>query len=458
MGLFNPFWLGVGIMAKILFLSPIAAFHLARLFTLPVLLVVMYYVAAFFFKEKLKRKISFLFLTFASGWGWLLADHFKVLDFNVPEAFPITAMYSSAHFEASLGLLLLVFLFSVQAFSDYRLRHSLLAGICALTLLSFHPYHTYTIFGVLGAYMTIELLRQKRLILDHIKHLVIVAVFSLPAIAYYLWALVAIPVKYEHFLQNVTLTPNFFIVAISYGMLLPLALIGVFSILQKKDKAPQDIFLVVWFFSQFALLFLPIKTQIRLAMGLQCAMVLLTIHGIYLLKENALLEKIWLAFFGTMPPFIGKAFACIAFFIFFCLSPVLIFANDFHYYAQANTPLPLYTSQGTHEAILWLNNTPENSVILSTTRTGNLIPAASLRQIFLGHHHETAHWMEKELVFEYFLTIATDEERIMFLRQYGIDYFFFGPEEKKLATFDPSTKSFFEKTFENELVTIFKVK
>jgi hypothetical protein len=89
--IFDPFWLIIGFLAKIFSLSSPLAFHLSRFLLIPVFLITAYYLIAFFFEKKIKRKICFIFLVFASGLGWLWGS-FSLgvstpIDLWVPEAF-----------------------------------------------------------------------------------------------------------------------------------------------------------------------------------------------------------------------------------------------------------------------------------------------------------------------------------------------------------------------------------
>ena len=63
--IFDPFWLLIGLFAKAFSLSAFLAFQLSRFLLIPVLLFVSYYLIAFFFQEKIKRKICFVLLVFS---------------------------------------------------------------------------------------------------------------------------------------------------------------------------------------------------------------------------------------------------------------------------------------------------------------------------------------------------------------------------------------------------------
>lgn len=456
---FNIFWLVVGFFAKVFNLPSFLALQIVRFLLIPVFLVVAYYFTSFFFQEEFKRKLCFIFLVFASGWGWIFIEtpgsySWRILDLFVPEAFTLTTLYTAPHFIASLSLIILIFLFSIKAFSDYKLKYSLLAGALTLLLFSFHPYHIYTIFGVLFSFIVTDMIIEKRIKISYLKHCLIIILFSLPPVLYYVWLLFNVPVVYQHFLQNITLTPPLYVVLISYGLLIPLSLIGIISILDKKNIKKHEIFLIVWFFTQFTLLYLPIKTQIRLAEGLQFAVATLAVFGIIYLKDYT--PGFILKLYSSTPKLAGKIVFIYFFIILFCVSSLNTIYTDFALYMLQDKRF--YTSKSEYEAMVWLKDTPNDSIILSGGFMGNVIPAFSARQIFLGHNHETVQFGKKELELVNFFKNDIDQGIETFLKDNGIDYLFFGIEEKRIANFNPDEEDFLEKVYQNEIVTIYKVK
>lgn len=465
LGVFNPFWLFIGIFAKLFSLPSFLAFHIARLLLGVVFLIVAYLLIALFFQEEIKRKICFIFLVFASGWGWIVdispGKYFNVLDLSVPDAFSFTTLYFSPHNIASLVLIILIFLLSIVFFNTHRQKYTFFSGFCALLLFSFHPYHIYSVFGILGMYVIIDAILHKKINIYYGKHLFIVVLFSLPAILYHLWTVVNIPIVHWHFIQNVTLTPSPHVLVISYGLLLPLAAIGTVPLFKKEHKTAQDVFLLVWFFTQLALLYAPIKTQIRLVEGWQCVIAILVTYGLFYLKD--FLPKKCINYFNFLHEknrVIKKVIffcACILIFIaLFCLSSIDILVKDLKIYLNHGNYT--YISRENIQAMDWLrNNTPENSIIFSLSTTGNLVPVFSLRKVFVGHFHETIYSEEKYELASGFFRQSTSQERLALLKEYSISYLFFGPQEKREASFNPDDDTFLQKVFENREVEIYLV-
>jgi hypothetical protein len=86
-------------------------------------------------------------------------------------------------------------------------------------------------------------------------------------------------------------------------------------------------------------------------------------------------------------------------------------------------------------AFRWIaENTPADSVFLSSFATGSFLPAWTGRRVYLGHVSET-HEVERkaQTMQRYFEGGMTNDEAKQFLRTEQIDFVFFGPRERQLA-------------------------
>lgn len=472
--IFDPFWLAVGLLAKVFSLSSFLAFQLSRFLLIPILLIVSYYFAAFFFQEETKRKVCFIFLIFASGLGGFYFSEYSSqfskaggvfvfsekemsrlpLDVFTAEGSTFFSIHNSPHFIAVLTLIILIFLFSLLAFEKYKLIYSLGAGFSALFLFQFHPYHLPTIFGVLGVFILASFLKEKKINFNYLKHYSILLIFSLPPIIYHFWALQKFLVRKAHFLQFATPTPILPIIFISYGFLIIFALIGIYSILKKNEKDKKDIFLLSWFFTQFLLIYAPFSFQRRLTTGFHLSLINLAIYGLFYLKDLIWQKPVFQKYFKEV--FSNKIFLIYLFFILFFFSNFLIIANDLSLYW--GNYYRMYIKKEVKEAMLWLKeNTSEETVILSLQETGNLLPAFSLRQVYLGHGHQTAQFDRKVAETERFFQKSNDNEKLNFLRENKIGYLFFGSQEKDESLFNPEEKDYLKRVYSNSQVVIYKI-
>jgi hypothetical protein len=158
----NIFWLSAGLLGRIFSLPPAWNFQIVRILLIPILILILYLLISFFFKDKKKRKICFVVLLFSSGLGALASSWLTPLfqssygytnwpmDSWVPESNTFFTFYYSPHIIASLILMLLIFLLALLSFENNKKIYSVGAGILALLLFEFHPFHVPTIFGIIG--------------------------------------------------------------------------------------------------------------------------------------------------------------------------------------------------------------------------------------------------------------------------------------------------------------------
>ena len=455
-GVLSPFWILVGSIAGIFSLLNFVAFHLATFILIPLFLISAYCLISYFFKEKIKRKICFVFLVFASGIGGLLffipGKDLQFPSTNIPEAFSISTLSSPPHFIASATLLILVFLFSLYAFEKYKLAYSLLAGFFAFLLFSFHPYHIYTVFSVLLVFLIVEFFIDRKIYFNQIVHYIILLIFSAPPVIYYLWAFKNVPAYYQTlFLQNITLSPSLWVVLFDYSAFLILAVVGLAYFLKKKSIDKKEIFLIVWAVSQFLLIYFPVNTQRRLFEGLDIPIIILATYGWIFVKDN------W---FKKKPEIFRQFFYIFSFFLFICIFFMTnVISISFDYILLKYYPSYSYMKADDKSAMLWIkDNTPEKSIIFSGVSDGELIPVFSFRQVYYGHWSETINAEEKLKILEDFFSKYGIQEKKEFLDKNHINYLFWGAEEKKAAgDFDPNQENFLQKVYGNKTASVYKV-
>lgn len=461
--IFDPFWLAVGFLAKISSLSGFLAYQLARFFLIPVFLAVAYTFISYFFQDIGRRKMCLFFLVFASGLGglvWLTVNLLEPLiwdiwlapmDLWVAESTTFFPLYHSPHFTASLTCTISIFLLMLLSFDQKKIIYSVAAGFVALFLFTFHPYHVPTIIGVLGIYLLVQSIYDKKIRWDIVKHSSVAGVIASPAVLYHFWILSAFWTRQQHALQNNLITPGLINFALSYGLILIFSFFGIAAITLKKNKDGKDLFLLVWWTAQLVFPYLPIfNFQRKLLEGTHFVLVITAIVGLALLKK--LIEER----LGRGKIFTNPIALIIIFSVSLGLTNYTIIARDTHsYLGQLSLS---YLTREKYEAMAWFReNTPENSVIFSTYANGNLIPAFGLRKVYLGHWGMTADAKTKEIWVNLFFTKYGREQQGYFLKTNLIDYLFYGPEEKKFKKFTPDQANYLEKVYQNNEVEIYKV-
>ena len=81
------------------------------------------------------------------------------------------------------------------------------------------------------------------------------------------------------------------------------------------------------------------------------------------------------------------------------------------------------------------------------------MPSYMNRRVYLGHWAQTIDFEKKSADVNRFFSVNDDNFRKGLIAKHGIDYVYYGIEEKNLGLFNPD---YMEKVFENDKVKIFK--
>ncbi|MDH7475909.1 MAG: hypothetical protein QHH09_00355 [Microgenomates group bacterium] len=120
-------------------------------------------------------------------------------------------------------------------------------------------------------------------------------------------------------------------------------------------------------------------------------------------------------------------------------------------------PQVMYPLTDFYQGLKWLEkNTDRQSIVLSKITAGNYIPAYAGNFVFFGHVGETPHFFEREkLVNNFFSGLMNPGEAKDFLKKEGINYIFYGPQEKDGAIRDIDRYDFIKPVFKSNYVTIY---
>ncbi len=471
--LLNSFWSIEGLIAKYTGLSNNLVFQLSRIILIPFFLSLLYLLSAFVFKEKMWRKISFVFLSLASGWGFLISLFLPnsvyakgwynwPLDLWAPESNNLLTMFQSPHLILSTAFILLILGLSWWAIETDRYQYSLLAGLIALAELQFHPFHAPTIFGVLAGYFLVQLLAGwkkiktvKNYLFKIVKHSLVVLVISLPSIIYWLTLELTDLVTQIRTYQNVCLTPPLWITLASYGLLIPLAVWAIYNFHRPEHKFDNlKIFITSWLVMQFVLLYAPLAFQRRLMQGLQLPMIILAVWGLKFVYQT-LQKKLKPRQFNFYV--LNKPLMIILFIFVLTGSNLYNWIREIAVFAKSYPQL--YVRNDVVAAYEWLQqNTPPETVILSDLYNGNLIPGRTGRFVYVGHGVETLFFESKLARMAWFYsTNEFDDKKIKFLKHNRINYVFYSPNEKGMRAFKPSEKNYLKKVFQQGEAEIYQV-
>jgi len=428
-------------------------YHAARwVFGLGLLLTVYRFFAAFT-ERVLVRRLAWLMVTFGGGLGWLLAALGQSdwlgstpLDFILPEGFTFLVLYAFPHIALARTLLLWGMLFLLRAWRviprDNRASHSThlaaMTGASWLAMGLIVPFYVAVAWAVMGTAWLVLSVRHRRAMWREAWAAGLAGLISAPVVCYSAWVFTSDPVYVTWSSQNLILSPHPLHYLAAYGA--PLAL-AAFAVRESwRSEGPKWLALA-WVGLAPVLVYLPVNLQRRLVEGVQAPLSLLAALGF--------------AGFGLRG--LRRRLAVAVLLVGLSLTNVLLAAGNC--LALRGQPTPIYRDAAEVAALDWLGERiAPDEVVLSSYETGNYLPARARARVFVGHGPETIRFGEKQaLVSRFFDAQTGDAWRRYLLEKYGIDYVFWGPEERKLGGFEPDRASYLISLYEARGYAVFEV-
>lgn len=457
----NVLWLAVGLLARAARLAPIAAFHVARVALIFPFAAVAYASIAYFFREKAHRLGAFALFMFGSGLGLFAAPFLPAavpvggayewpIDFWVSEANAFLSMAYSPHFIASFALLIAALTLLFMAYDAERVRYGVWAGLLALVLFEFHPFHAPTLYAVGGVALLAASVKEGIRPRQWAAYLAFLAV-SAPAVAYQYWLTHVSPNAAFMLANNITITPSLPYVILGFGAVSILAIFGWRADAEIRAFAPsRRRFLAAWAIVQLLLTYGPFSFQRRLLEGLEFPLVLLSIPALAVLYRRILRR-----------PEFGRAFAMTYGVLLaaavFLPSSVSAIVRGVDAYVTDRPPI-FFFSTDESAALAWLRErTPQDAVVLSGADEGNIISGWAVRKVYAGHWANTIDLARKQEEIARFYGEAGSEERRSFLERNGITYVYEGPSERGLGgtlADDPT----FEQAFRAGAIAVYRLR
>lgn len=468
-GTFNILWGLGGIFARVFKISIILAFQLFRLFWVPIFIFSAYLFISYFFTSEIKRKVCLIFLLFSSGVGFYFASPASVFFKNEPttmwwptdlwisESITFNALYQSSHFIASITFTILIFLFSLLAFEKRKNSYAVFGGILTLIYFNFHPYYFPVIFGTLGLYLFLLILRARKILWREAGYLLTIFLISLPSIIYHAWLIKNSPVIGQRALQNITLISPLLFVIVGYGFLWLGMILGLYFLMKNKTFNNRFLFLLIWLVVNIALIYSPLPFHSRYTQGLHIVLVIFTVSGLFDLWQHLkfkLNPK-------TFDFWVNNKYLLVLIFLFsFAPSIIFIMARGYYYFIWQPEKVKefLYVPKDIFAAYSWLKIQPHPQVVLGADLTSKFTPGFSGQTIYMGHCHETLFADSKVIFLNWFFADnKNDEARRKFLIQKEIDFVFYTDYEKELGSFNPTQKDYLKLVFDLPEAKIYQV-
>jgi hypothetical protein len=120
---------------------------------------------------------------------------------------------------------------------------------------------------------------------------------------------------------------------------------------------------------------------------------------------------------------------------------------------------PIFRHKDEVSSFLYLaKNAPPDSIVLATFETGNALPAWAPLRVVIGHGPESVNLAElRPQVQTFYSTSISDNQRIESIREWGVQYVFWGPAERILGDWNPAQASFLKLDFEAGEYQVYRV-
>jgi hypothetical protein len=301
------------------------------------------------------------------------------------------------------------------------------------------------------------MIKAKKFLWPQTGSLTFVFLMSLPSVFYHFYLVQNNPVVGQRALQNITLISPPIFVLIGYGFLWFGFIFGLVYMFKIRFFEKKFIFLLCWLAVNLGLIFSPFPFQSRYSQGIHVVLVIFTVVGIFyifdFLKNHS--SNKFFNFWVNNNFLLGVLFA-----VFFLPSVFFVLMRDVYYFTAK--PIEIinlfYLPNDFMSAMRWLKDQPSSIVLADGSISAKFIPAFGLQRTYLSHLHETLFAESKSMYTSWFFSDDNNiDAKRDFLLKENISYLLYTDYEKKLGSFDPSTKSYFKLVFDLPKAKIYQV-
>lgn len=441
---FNLLFFALGTFARITHLSLVAVFHLARIVFGIALLLAIYGMSAFWMKDVRSRRIGLLMVGLSAGIGWLFHGEamFSSVDRWQPEAITFLSLYPSPLYSVPTLMMVGSLYFLLKYEKTASLKYAACAGLILLILANVHTYDLITMGLIWALYSTYRFAgRDFRPAIGGL----IAAAIAAPAAGYQLYFYMIDP-AFRARAVIATPSPAIYWYAAGFGLLIPLALYGIW----RSVKAKRDVgLLICWAAAGFIAAYLPIAFQRKLIMGTHIPLSLLAALGVMGLIQYVPAKRQTIALICLIGVLIPSNL------VFLSTNIVRVLTNEIS--TAAHVP---YVSGDELAALDYVRTHSEpGDLILAPPPTALLIPGFCGRPVYCGYWGETEGYRRKFWeVFGFYSNKETPGERLDFLRQHGFSYVLgYHPSKGvRMVDFDEKPAPYLRPVFQRDELTVYK--
>ncbi len=429
---FHTFYIFLGHTARIIGVSNLLIYHLARVATSFFMYISLYQLGATIWVRLRPRRLFFVLTSVGSGLGWMLlffGTTKLAIDLSVPEAFPFYASFTNPHFPMSIAALALIAsAFLVVFRRGYDEPPKVENGGLGLFLLSMllaliQPTTLIPIALALGLYVGVRYFLTREMPAHEICW---ASMVWLPAIPFGVYDMAVF-----HFndvmgifnKQNKTPSPAPYLVLFGFGLLLIVAIPGLVRAVRRFER-DGDQLMLLWLVANVIGLYLPFDLQRRLLMGLIIPLAYFAVRG---------LEDYW---FYKVPQK-WRAPSMIALIVFLVPSNIIMLVVPlFGVVASPERGLNagLLLQSDYWHMFQWLDDSGEvDKVVLASPNVSLWVPAYTDEVVVFGHPFETINAKERLDQVRAFYRGQDCTTLIGDTLDFRVRYILWGPQEREMA-------------------------
>ncbi|MGB0757577.1 MAG: hypothetical protein ACPGO5_03940 [Patescibacteria group bacterium] len=391
-GLFHPLWIVLGFVAKIFSLQAKTIFHASSFVFGVGLLWYLFSISKHLFVTHKQRILFLCGLGFLGGLGRMSLlfynpelfagdAFFEVLpvDLWYSEAFSYLTLHHSPLFILSQGLMIGAWWLLIQ--KNVTTKQSFLAATLLLVLGFIHPFDFVPWWVVMMVFSILVLNTKTTTFKSLLKTLLPSIISSGIVTTYYILLLQNNPSIAAWNEQNIMLPPSMFSLLVGYGLMWPLAFLGI-HYSKKFVQKRVWYFLISWFLTIPFLMYAPIHVSRRLVSSFGIIMALLSVYGLLFWWERYG-KQVW-------QRGISSVFHMAASLVFVLL---LIFGPLYQIIDSTNLVLhrefPGYISGEQFVITQLLKEAPADSIVVAEPFLANTIPGTAGLRVWLGHDVQT---------------------------------------------------------------------
>lgn len=461
-----PFYLVLGKLAAppALHEQLVILYHLFRLIAAFLMILATFDFITLFVTAPGMRRFALLLAILGGGLGWVLTALGRTewlgslpLEYYSPETFGFLGMLSLPHLALARAAFLWGLVIFLRATADPQagwLKPGLQAGLLWLGCGFAQPLTGILALCLAVLYLAVVAVwvvlqpgqsnwenwrRAFRMVL-------VAGAFLAPLAGYNFYALFADPFTQAWTEQNRLPSPHPFHYLLAYGLVLPFAWAGLRSLWRKS--AEWAVFSLAWIIVLIILAYLPFNLQRRLVEGGWVMLVALAVLGLETISVQLKAGR-WQKGWIYLP-------LCLAF-----PSTLILFSGSILTAIQPLAPIFIPAAEAAFFDRLAVDARP-GMVILAAYPTGNALAAYAPFQFVIGHSSETIGFKDlQNEVASFYHASTTDLERYKLLREYGVDYVFWGPQEQALNgrdSWEPRNSGFLSLWIEQGDYTMYQVR